>query len=248
MIVIPAIDLSSGQVVRLERGDMGRRTVYSDDPPATARRWESEGARRLHVVDLDGAIEGRPANLESVAAIVEAVEIPVDVGGGLRTLEDIQTVLDLGVRWALLGTSALTSPQVLAEALERFGDAVCVSIDAREGMVAIEGWVETSHVPALEFARRVEGMGVQEIVHTDIKSDGMLTGPNIPALREIAQSTSLRVIAAGGVKSLADIRALKQLEPIGVAGCISGRAIYTGDLPLAEAIRIAEADPSSPPG
>lgn len=242
MIVIPAIDLSAGQVVRLERGEMARRTVYSDDPAAMARRWEDEGAERLHVVDLDGAIAGRPVNLEALRAIVAAVTIPVDLGGGLRTLEDIATVLDLGVRWVLLGTSALTSPEVLTAALERFGDAICVSIDARDGRVAIEGWVETSDLPALELARRVEALGVREIVHTDILSDGMLSGPNLPALREIAGGTNLRVIAAGGVKTLDDIRALRRLEPLGVVGAITGRAIYTGDLPLAEAIRVGRGE------
>jgi phosphoribosylformimino-5-aminoimidazole carboxamide ribotide isomerase len=242
MIVIPAIDLSAGQVVRLERGEMARRTVYSDDPAAMARRWQDEGAERLHVVDLDGAIAGRPVNLEALRAIVAAVAIPVDLGGGLRTLEDIATVLDLGVRWVLLGTSALTSPEVLVAALERFGDAIAVSIDARDGRVAIEGWVETSDLPALELARRVEALGVREIVHTDILSDGMLSGPNLPALREIAGGTNLRVIAAGGVKTLDDIRALRKLEPLGVVGAISGRALYTGDLPLAEAIRVGRGE------
>lgn len=242
MIVIPAIDLSEGQVVRLERGEMARRTVYSDDPGAMARRWQDEGAERLHVVDLDGAIAGRPVNLEALRAIVAAVDIPVDLGGGLRTLDDIATVLDIGVRWVLLGTSALTSPEVLAAALERFGDAICVSIDARDGRVAIEGWVETSDLPALELARRVEQMGVREIVHTDILSDGMLSGPNLPALREITEGTDLRVIAAGGVKTLDDIRALRELEPQGLVGAISGRAIYTGDLPLAEAIRVGRGE------
>lgn len=242
MIVIPAIDLSAGQVVRLERGEMARRTVYSDDPAAMARRWQDEGAERLHVVDLDGAIASRPVNLEALRAIVAAVAIPVDLGGGLRTLEDIATVLDLGVRWVLLGTSALTSPEVLVAALERFGDAIAVSIDARDGRVAIEGWVETSDLPALELARRVEALGVREIVHTDILSDGMLSGPNLPALREIAGGTNLRVIAAGGVKTLDDIRALRKLEPLGVVGAISGRALYTGDLPLAEAIRVGRGE------
>ncbi len=237
MIVIPAIDLSEGQVVRLERGEMSRRTVYSDEPAAMALRWQSEGAERLHVVDLDGAIEGRPVNLQALAAICAAIDIPVDMGGGLRTLDDIAVVLDLGVRWVLLGTSALTSPEVLAAALERFGDAICVSIDARDGRVAIQGWVATSDLPAVELARRVEAMGVREIVHTDILSDGMLSGPNLAALREVAENTDLRIIAAGGVKSLDDIRALRELEPLGVVGAISGRAIYTGDLPLAEAIR-----------
>ena len=241
MLVIPAIDLSEGQVVRLERGDMARRMVYSDDPAAMALRWQDEGAERMHVVDLDGAIEGRPVNLDGIAAIVEALDIPVDLGGGLRTLDDIQRVLDLGVRWVLLGTSAVGSPETLQAALDGFGDAVCVSVDARDGRVAIEGWVETSDITALEFARTIEGMGVAEIVHTDIARDGMLTGPNLAALRELAAGTGLRGICAGGVKSLDDIRALKELEPLGVVGAISGRAIYTGDLPLAKAIAIARA-------
>ena len=239
MIVIPAIDLSEGQVVRLERGDMAKRTIYSDDPAAMARQWEAQGAGRMHVVDLDGAIEGRPVNFDALRAICEAISIPVDIGGGLRTLDDIESVLDLGVRWVLLGTSALSSPEVLEAAIARFGDAVCVSVDARDGRVAIEGWVETSDISALQFAQRVEAMGVREIVHTDISRDGMLTGPNLPALREIAENTDLRIIAAGGVKSLDDIRALKELEPLGVVGAISGRAIYTGDLPLPEAVEIA---------
>ncbi len=242
MIVIPAIDIADGQVVRLERGDMSRRTVYSDDPAAMALRWQGEGAERLHVVDLDGAIEGRPVNLDSLRAIVEAADIPVDMGGGLRTIEDVGRVLDLGVRWVLLGTSALTSPLVLDAALERFGDAICVSIDARDRRVAIEGWLQTSDMAALDLARRVEAMGVQEIVHTDISRDGMLTGPNLPALREVAANTDLRIIAAGGVKSLDDIRALRDLEPLGVVGAISGRAIYTGDLPLAEAVRVGRGE------
>ncbi len=239
MMVIPAIDLSEGQVVRLERGDMSRRTVYSDNPVEMALRWQGEGAQRLHVVDLDGAIQGRPVNLEAVERIVEAVDIPIDLGGGLRTLDDIQQVLDLGVRWVLLGTSAVGSPETLAAALERFGAAISVSIDARDGRVAIEGWVETSDMTALEFALRVQELGVREVVHTDIKRDGMLTGPNLPTLRELAESTDLRIIAAGGVKSLEDIRALKELEPLGVVGAITGRAIYTGDLDLIEAVRVA---------
>ncbi len=238
-MVIPAIDLSEGQVVRLERGDMSRRTVYSDDPAEVAQRWQGEGAERLHVVDLDGAIQGRPVNLASIKRIVQAVEIPVDLGGGLRNLDDIQQALDLGVRWALLGTSAVGRPQTLRAALDRFGDAISVSIDARDGRVAIEGWVQTSEMPALEFALSIQEMGVREVVHTDIARDGMLTGPNLAALRELAESTDLSIIAAGGVKSLDDIRALKELEPFGVVGAITGRALYTGDLNLAEAVRVA---------
>ena len=239
MMVIPAIDLSEGQVVRLERGDMSRRTVYSDNPAEMARRWQGEGAERLHVVDLDGAMQGRPVNLDAIKRIVDAAGIPVDLGGGLRTLDDIQQALDLGVRWVLLGTSAVGSPETLQAALHRFGDAISVSIDARDGRVAIEGWVETSEMTALEFASSLQQMGVREVVHTDIKRDGMLTGPNLAALRELAENTDLRVIAAGGVKSLDDIRALRELEPLGVVGAITGRAIYTGDLNLREAVRVA---------
>ena len=239
MMVIPAIDLSQGQVVRLERGEMARRTVYSDHPAEMALLWQEEGAQRLHVVDLEGAIQGRPANLDSLRQIVEVVDIPVQMGGGLRTLADIAQVLDLGVRWVLLGTSALSSPDTLRGALDRFGEAVSVSIDARDGRVAIEGWTETSDMTTLEFALRVREMGVREVVHTDIKRDGMLTGPNLAALRELAENTDLRIIAAGGVKQLDDIRALRELEPLGVVGAITGRALYTGDLNLREAIRIA---------
>lgn len=239
MIVIPAIDLSQGQVVRLERGDMSRRTVYSDDPTQTALRWQAEGAERLHVVDLDGALAGGPRNLASVQQIVEAVDIPIDLGGGLRTLDDIERALRVGVRWVVLGTSAVGDPQLLEAALEGFADAISVSIDAREGRVAVEGWVETSGTTALEFALRLQRMGVREVVHTDIKRDGMLSGPNLDALRELAESTELSIIAAGGIKSLDDIRALKELEPLGVVGAITGRAIYTGDLDLREALDVA---------
>ena len=162
-MVIPAIDLSEGQVVRLERGDMSRRTVYSDNPVEMALRWQGEGAQRLHVVDLDGAIQGRPVNLEAVERIVDAVDIPIDLGGGLRTLDDIQQALDLGVRWVLLGTRAVGGPETLAAALERFGAAISVSVDARDGRVAIEGWVETSDMTALEFALGVQELGVREV-------------------------------------------------------------------------------------
>ena len=217
MMVIPAIDLSDGQVVRLERGDMSRRTVYSDDPAEMARRWQEEGAERLHVVDLDGAMQGRPVNLDAIKRIVDAAGIPVDLGG----------------------TSAVGSPETLQAALHRFGDAISVSIDARDGRVAIEGWVETSEMTALEFASSLQQMGVREVVHTDIARDGMLTGPNLAALRELAEATDLNIIAAGGVKSLDDIRALRELEPLGVVGAITGRAIYTGDLNLREAVRVA---------
>jgi phosphoribosylformimino-5-aminoimidazole carboxamide ribotide isomerase len=239
MIVIPAIDLSQGQVVRLERGDMSRRTVYSDDPAQTALRWQAEGAQRLHVVDLDGALEGRPVNLASVQQIVEAVDISVDLGGGLRTLEEIARAVQLGVRWILLGTSAVKEPGMVLDALARFGDAISVSIDARDGIVAVEGWRQTSEVEAIEVAREMAGMGVHEVVYTDIARDGMLTGPNVEATRMLAMNLDTPIIAAGGVKSLDDIRALKELEPLGVVGAITGRAIYTGDLDLREALDVA---------
>jgi len=239
MMVIPAIDLSKGQVVRLEQGDMSRRTVYSDRPAEMALRWQDEGAERLHVVDLDGARTGRPQNLDAVGEIVRTVEIPVDLGGGLRALEDIEQALELGVRWVVLGTSAVSDRQMLGAALARFGEAISVSIDAREGRVAVEGWQESTEVAAAEVAAQMQEMSVREIVYTDIARDGMLSGPNVAATRLLAESLETPIIAAGGIKSLADIRALKEIEPLGVIGAITGRAIYTGDLNLSEAVRVA---------
>jgi len=239
MIVIPAVDLADGQCVRLLRGEMDARTVYSDDPAATARRWVDAGASILHVVDLDGAVQGNLRNRSAVEAICREVTVPVELGGGLRTRDDVQQVLDLGVHWAIMGTSALEQPQEVERALAAFGGRLIISIDARDGFVATRGWTTTTHIRATELAGRMEALGAQRFICTDIASDGALTGPNLEGLRELAQAVSVPLIAAGGVSCLADIVALKALEPLGLLGCITGKAIYEGRLDLAEAIRVA---------
>jgi len=240
MLVIPAIDLSEGQVVRLARGNMQKKTVYSDDPVAMARRWADEGAQILHVVDLDGAIRGKSANLDAVAKIVEAIDIPVELGGGLRTVEDVQGVLELGVQWAIMGTAALRNRAEIEAAVARFADRIIVSIDARDGKVAVEGWTEGSDVEAIQLAQQMEQLGVQRLICTDIATDGMLTGPNLAAMRQFCAAVDIPIVASGGVSSIDDIKALRKLEPLGLLGCIVGRALYTGDLVLPEAIAAAQ--------
>lgn len=239
MIVIPAVDLADGKCVRLRQGDMTQRTVYGDDPAAMARHWEEQGAEVLHVVDLDGAMRGQSANLSAIEAIVAAVSIPVELGGGLRTRADVQRVLDLGVRWAIMGTSALRNPQAVQEAVAAHGERIIVGLDARDGRVAVSGWTETSNVSVLDLARQMETMGVQRLICTDIATDGMLAGPNLASLRAIAEAVDIGIIASGGVSRLQDIIALKALEPLGVIGVITGKAIYEGTLDLKQAIAAA---------
>ncbi len=242
MLVIPAVDISAGQVVRLARGDMKEKTVYSDDPAAIARRWADEGAQVLHVVDLDGAISGQPANRAEVAKIVEAIDIPVELGGGLRTVEDVQDVLALGVKWAIMGTAALSmrTRLELEEAIVQFGDRIIVGIDARGGKVAFEGWTQYSDIDAVELAQQMQQWGVGRLICTDIATDGMLTGPNVSAMRQFCQAVRIPIVASGGIRSVEDVNALRELEPLGLLGCIVGRALYTGDLSLGEAIAAAE--------
>jgi len=236
MLILPAIDLSDGKCVRLKQGDMNQKTVFSDDPAQMAVRWADAGAQVLHLVDLDGAMVGRSANLEAVGRILEAIEIPVELGGGLRTRDDVARVLDLGVKWAIMGTSALSKPQELTRCLKEFGDRIIVGIDARDGRVAVQGWTETSDVSALDLARKMEALGVRRIIFTDIATDGMLAGPNVESTRAIAEAVSVDIIASGGVTTLNDLRVLKTLERLGVVGAIVGRALYSGTIELAEAI------------
>jgi len=242
MLVIPAIDLSEGQVVRLARGNMKQKTVYSDDPVAMARRWADAGAQILHVVDLDGALSGKLANLNAVAEIVAAIDVPVELRGGLRTVADVQRVLDIGVRYAIMGTTALrmrTRPE-LEKAIDQFGDQIIVSIDARDGKVAFEGWTQDSDMVAVEFAQQIEQLGVERLICTDIATDGMLSGPNVAAMRQFCAAVDVPIVASGGVSSVEDVKALRELEPLGLLGCIVGRALYTGDLALPEAIAAAQ--------
>lgn len=233
--IIPAIDLQGGRCVRLVQGDFDQSTVYGDDPPGMARRWEAAGASRIHVVDLDGAKEGGPRQLAVVSEIVKVVSVPVQVGGGLRTLDHIAAALDAGVERVMVGTKAIDDPSFVDAALARFGDAIGIGIDAKDGRVAVRGWVDVSDVGALDLARQMAERGVRTIVYTDIARDGMLTGPNTDAMRNMAEAVpQVGVIASGGVGQPLDILDLAETGTIGV---IVGKAIYTGNVDLAAAIQ-----------
>jgi phosphoribosylformimino-5-aminoimidazole carboxamide ribotide isomerase len=237
MILYPAIDLKGGQCVRLRQGDMAQATVFNSDPAAQAGAFVATGAKFLHVVDLDGAVEGGSVNRAAVQAILAAIDVPVQLGGGIRDLNAIAHWLDAGIDRVILGTAALTDPALVEDACAEFPDRVAVGIDARQGMVAVRGWVETSHMTALDLAARFEDVGVAAIVFTDIERDGMMQGVNVAATARLAEVVSIPVIASGGVTSLDDIRALKRHANI--AGAIIGRALYEGRIDLAEALRTA---------
>ncbi len=237
MEVIPAIDLLDGKCVRLYQGDYNQASIFNDNPVEVARQWEKEGATRLHVVDLDGAKAGKSVNLKVIDAIAKAISIPVQVGGGLRDRIGVSRLLDTGVQRAILGTIAVEKPELVTELCQEFPEQIIVGIDARNGKVATRGWLETSEVAATDLAHRMARQGVAAIIYTDIHRDGTLSGPNMDALRELAESIAIPVIASGGVSSLTDLLSLSGLESIGVTGAIVGRAIYTGDLSLKEAIR-----------
>ena len=231
MKILPAIDLRGGKCVNLVQGIAEQETVFSDAPVEMARQWQAEGAEYLHLVDLDGAFQGEPANLHIVSEIVSALDIPVQLGGGIRSMEQLEAVLALGVDRAILGTVALKQPSLVKQACAEYGAHIAVGIDARDGMVATDGWLEVSQKSAVEFAQEMSD--VQTLIYTDIKSDGMLKGPNVEATADIIDAVSANVIGSGGVTSLADVLALKQ---IGASGAIIGRALYTGDLTLHDAI------------
>ena len=241
MIIFPAIDLRDGKCVRLVQGDFGRETVYSDDVAATALKWQNSGAKFLHVVDLDGARAGSLKNLDAIKKILDAVTIPIEVGGGVRSLDDIERLLTLGVRRVILGSVAVENPSLVAEAVARFGSRIVVGIDARGGLVAVHGWERSSTVTADDLARRIVTAGVKTIIYTDISRDGMLSGVDAEVFARLAKSSGAQIVASGGVKSIEDIRALKAVETQGVVGVIVGKAIYTGALDLKSAIEIAEA-------
>lgn len=234
-LVIPAIDLRGGRCVRLFQGDYDRETVYGDDPVAMARRWEAEGARRLHVVDLDGAREGRPAQLEVVRRIVEALEIPVQLGGGLRDAAAVRAALDAGVERAIIGTAAVDT-EIARPLFEEFRERLAVGLDARAGRVAVRGWREDSGRDAIELARELAALGARRFIFTDIATDGTLAGPAVDATRALAQAVDVPVIASGGVGSIDDLRALAALAECGVEGVIVGKALYVGSVHLREAV------------
>ncbi|MBR0261964.1 MAG: 1-(5-phosphoribosyl)-5-[Selenomonadaceae bacterium] len=237
MIIFPAIDLRGGKCVRLIQGDFDKETVYSDDPQATALKWQGMGAKFLHVVDLDGARKGSPQNLDAIKKILDAIEIPIEVGGGIRTLDDAEKLLSLGVRRVILGSVAVENPALVEEAVKKFGDKIVVGIDARDGIVAVHGWEKSGNVKVVELAKKIVAAGVKTIIYTDISKDGMLSGVNAEIFSELQNSSGAEIIASGGVKSLEDIRALKSAK---ISGVIVGKAIYTGALDLKSAIELAE--------
>ncbi|MEL6492392.1 MAG: 1-(5-phosphoribosyl)-5-[(5-phosphoribosylamino)methylideneamino]imidazole-4-carboxamide isomerase [Cyanobacteria bacterium J06621_3] len=237
MDVIPAIDLLEGRCVRLFQGDYDQSQVYNENPVEVARQWEAEGATRLHLVDLDGAKAGKPENWEAIGAIAQAVNLPIQVGGGLRDADRVSALFDLGVQYAILGTAAVENPELVGQLSTQYPGRIIVGIDAREGKVATKGWLETSEVMAIDLARRMGEQGAAAIVYTDIKRDGTMKGPNLEALRELATAIDTPVIASGGVSSVSDLMSLLGLVPAGVSGVIVGKALYTGDVKLKDAIR-----------
>jgi phosphoribosylformimino-5-aminoimidazole carboxamide ribotide isomerase len=241
MLLIPAIDIKDGKCVRLRQGKMDAETVYSDNPLEVAERWVKAGARRLHVVDLNGAVTGKPGNADIIHAIVEAhPQIPVQVGGGIRDEDTIQTYLDAGVSFVIIGTRAVTTPHFVADVCLEFPSHIIVGLDARDGKLATEGWSKLSHHDAVDMARRFEDEGVASIIFTDIGRDGMLSSVNIDATVKLCQNVNIPVIASGGVRNLDDIRALCEVAVEGIEGAITGRAIYEGTLDFAEGQKLAD--------
>jgi phosphoribosylformimino-5-aminoimidazole carboxamide ribotide isomerase len=234
MIVVPAIDIRRGRVVRLRQGRVQAETVYGEEPAEVARRWEAEGARRIHLVDLDAAIEDIPQP-ETVEAVVAAVKVPVEVGGGLRRIEDAQRYRDLGANRVIFGTAAVSRPEVVQAAVSRWPESVAVAIDARDGRVAVAGWNETTGVAVLDLAATVEGWGVVRVQYTDVRRDGTLAGPNLDAIEALGRRGSLRITAAGGVSDIDDLVRLAPLQAFGVDEVIVGKALYEGRLTLAAA-------------
>jgi phosphoribosylformimino-5-aminoimidazole carboxamide ribotide isomerase len=242
VILYPAVDLKDGKCVRLLRGEMAKVTVFSEDPAAQARAFADKGCEWLHVVDLDGAAAGKPINSAAIEAILGAVKIPIQLGGGLRDLETIEAWLGAGITRAILGTAALRSPDLVREACRRHPKRIAVGIDARDGFVAIEGWTTTSTVRAIELGLRLEDAGVAAIIYTDINRDGAMTGVNVEATVELAWALTTPVIASGGVASLDDLRALKAEAGAGIEGVICGRALYDGRIDVAAAVRLLRSE------
>jgi phosphoribosylformimino-5-aminoimidazole carboxamide ribotide isomerase len=241
MLIIPAIDVKDGQCVRLEQGRMEKATVFPSKPGAAAAQWAAQGARRLHVVDLNGAVAGKPRNEEAIKAILAAVDsdIPVQVGGGIRDLDTIERYLDDGVSYVVIGTAAVKNPGFLHEACDAFPGHIIVGLDAKEGKVATDGWSKLTGHDVVDLAKRFQDYGVEAVIYTDIGRDGMMTGVNIEATVRLAQALIVPVIASGGLNGLDDLRRLREVESEGITGCITGRAIYEGKLDFAQALKVA---------
>ncbi|NLW56355.1 MAG: 1-(5-phosphoribosyl)-5-[(5-phosphoribosylamino)methylideneamino]imidazole-4-carboxamide isomerase [Firmicutes bacterium] len=244
MLIIPAIDLKDGACVRLEQGDFNRETVYTSDVLTVAKRWVDAGAERLHLVDLDGARQGLPAQQDLVLKIAQAVPVPVEVGGGIRDEKSVASYLDQGIQWVILGSAAVANPDLLASVGRKYPGRIILGVDARAGMVATDGGVKTSALRAVDLVKQAVDWGITEVIYTDIARDGMLSGPNLTALAEIAQVGGVKVIASGGVSSLADLKRLRELEPLGVTGVIVGKALYSGNIELKTAISLLKGEES----
>ena len=242
MLIIPAIDLKDGQCVRLRQGLMDDSTVFSDDPVAMARQWVEAGARRLHLVDLNGAFAGKPVNGEIVRTIAKAFpQLPIQIGGGIRSLETIGAYLDAGVDYVIIGTQAVKNPQFVYEACAEFPGHIIVGLDAKDGFVATDGWAKVTDVQVIDLAREFEEVGVSAIVYTDIARDGMMQGVNVEATQRLAEACGIDIIASGGVTNLDDVSALLEVADSGISGVITGRAIYEGTLDLAQAQQLCDA-------
>lgn len=240
MLIIPAIDLRNGKCVRLVEGKLENETIYSDDPVAQALAWQDKGAEFLHLVDLDGAFAGVPKNLEVIKAIVQAVDIPVQLGGGIRVMETIDVLLEAGLSRVILGTVAIKNPELVKSACAKYPGRIVVGIDSKDGLVAVEGWAEASTRTAVDLALEMKIYGVERIIYTDVSRDGTLQGPNLEATKQLAEATGMRVVASGGVSSLDDIRDLMAVEAVGVDAVILGKSIYTGAIELEEALELVK--------
>jgi phosphoribosylformimino-5-aminoimidazole carboxamide ribotide isomerase len=236
MLIIPAVDIKGGKCVRLEQGLMDRETIFSDYPEEMALRWEKRGAQRLHLVDLDGAVQGRASNREAIKKVAGVLSIPVQLGGGIRSLESIEEYIKLGVQNIIIGTGAYKNPELVKMACKHYPGRIMVAIDARDGYASVEGWTEATNAVAIDLAKRFEALGIIAIIYTDIKRDGMKTGPNTDAISRFARDINIPVIAAGGIASIKDIEDLMALEDDGVEGAIIGRALYDGSITLEEAM------------
>lgn len=242
MRLFPAIDIQGGRCVRLRQGDFADSTVFSNDPVEVARRWQEQGARHLHVVDLDGARLGSPQNFDVVRALAEAVDIPVQLGGGIRTVEALELISGSRVARVIVGTGAIGDETFLREALQDWGAGLIVAVDAEEGFITTHGWQKRTLVPVAQLAAQLAALGVKEVLYTDVSRDGMMRGMNINAYEELGRQTTLEIIASGGVTTLEDLRAVKALESLGVTGVIAGRALYEGAFTLAEALAVVGTD------
>ena len=236
MLILPAIDLRGGNCVRLVKGDFKQETIYSEHPEEIALRWEGEGAEFLHVVDLDGALAGEPQNMDAIKCILQAVKIPVEVGGGIRSMESIDRLLSIGVSRVILGSVAVHKEELVQEACSAYGKRIVVGIDAKKGIVATDGWEKSGGISAVELAKKLGAFGLETIIYTDISRDGTLSGVNVTETAHLARASGLKVIASGGVKSISDIEELKKRECDGIIGVIVGKSIYEGTLTLIEAI------------